>query len=108
MKTFSIQLNNFVLIVSGANVMDSEVVAQCVGPLSKVYLSKCPHHIAPCNNLHSHISNQTLSDVFSSSVLNPIPLVASIPVPLIRPSKLSRTGKKVFFDIFCVCYMLAE
>lgn len=83
--------------------MDNEVISYCVGPLSKDFLSKCPHHATPCINLHSRVPSENVSD--TSDLFKLSPLSSSMPVPLTHLTKLSCEGKLVWLSSENVSYM---
>lgn len=74
--------------------MDTEAISNCVGPLSRDYLSKLPHHVTPCMNLHRIFPSQETSDNSSSLLLKEFPFASTLPVPLLPLSAVERPSKK--------------
>ncbi|XP_054263834.1 uncharacterized protein LOC128987137 isoform X2 [Macrosteles quadrilineatus] len=69
--------------------MDLEIAGHCVGPLTKDYLSKLPHHVLPCMNLQRSFpfeeDNDFTNDHFSKNVL----WESSLPIPITKLTDLT-------------------
>lgn len=73
--------------------MDTEAISNCVGPLSRDYLSKLPHHVTPCMNLHRIFPCQETSEEGSMLLLKQFPFASTLPVPLTPLSAVKRPSK---------------
>uniref|UniRef100_A0A1B6JPS3 Uncharacterized protein n=1 Tax=Homalodisca liturata TaxID=320908 RepID=A0A1B6JPS3_9HEMI len=68
------------------------IISNCVGPLSKDYLSKLPHHVTPCTNLHRILPSTEGSAGIEGLLNKSFPYSSSVPVPLIPLTESTRSA----------------
>uniref|UniRef100_A0A1B6M8G2 Uncharacterized protein n=1 Tax=Graphocephala atropunctata TaxID=36148 RepID=A0A1B6M8G2_9HEMI len=71
--------------------MDAEAISSSLGPLSNEYLSKLPHHVTPCMNLHRILPCTEAVDSVTSLLNKSFPYSSSMPVPLIPLTQSKRS-----------------
>lgn len=77
--------------------MENEVISNCIGPLSRDYLSKVVHHVVPSTNLHKVLPYKSNKDDVSVLLTKPFPYSSTVPAPLTCLATVDRSSKLVIF-----------